>query len=158
MWSLASQRCPHCQEWKNAPFCQGCDVSIRSLLSWSSTSPHLLFRTHPWLVEETGSVVQGHILSLCLQCHRMPLAYTWYPNRGLSPAFLTPRQVPHITPHSVNLLTYSSLRWPGPPLSWTRLVKYHHVHVYIAIVVFYYFKKMQTLLEVNCKTVKFHMS
>lgn len=114
IWSLplcvvtSHQWTLHCQEWEKAPFHQGCGVLIKSLLIWSSTSPHLVFITHPWLVEETGSVVQGHVLSLCLQCHMMLLAYEWYPNHGLSPALLTPRQLLHTTSHSMNLLTCSS--------------------------------------------------
>lgn len=38
LWSLASQECPPCWEWENAPFHQGCGVSMKSLLIWSSTS------------------------------------------------------------------------------------------------------------------------
>lgn len=95
IWSLplcvvtSHQWTPHCQEWEKAPFHQGCGLLIKSLLIWTSTSPHLLFITHPWLVEETGSVVQVYVLSLCLQCHMMLLGYQWYPNHGLSPPLLT---------------------------------------------------------------------
>lgn len=38
LWSLASQECPPCWEWENAPFHQRCGVSMKSLLIWSSTS------------------------------------------------------------------------------------------------------------------------
>lgn len=47
VWSPASQRCPPCQEWDNAPFHQGRGVAIKS--PGSSTFPRLLFITLPRL-------------------------------------------------------------------------------------------------------------